>query len=333
MNISLEDYHCSSFSDSFSFSLVENQNKADDADGGDNHEGGQLVNHHHNKQGSAKATLKEASIVEVAQVSYNRFVIRIFTDVHSPAQNGRCFYFEPVVLLDPSSIVSESNELLKQDLARFKITMWDADIRAKVIDRLRSLPSLKDVNIHEEDVCVMPYEEVQLVVNSDCIPKSIRLADEARSYRRLNESLDFDFECDLPSVADSLAENLKKNPELIIKKWKLALECRGLALDSGAGSIEMAPSKEVYKRRPTWIYNVSTLPSIRSDNIAQGITVILFKSFKCNNNTFIFLESPLDSLQPRLEGNFTHFLKQKIFFYFIYLFVYYLYRVRQRNSR
>ena len=64
----------------------------------------------------------------------------------------------------------------------------------------------------------------------------------------------------LPSVADALADNLnrdlQKNPELIVKKWKLALECHGLALDSGIKSAEM--SSKMFQKRPTWMFNVST---------------------------------------------------------------------------
>ena len=56
--------------------------------------------------------------------------------------------------------------------------MWDADIRAEVIERLRSLPGLKNEDIYKEVVHVIPYEEVQLVANPDSVLKSIRLANK-----------------------------------------------------------------------------------------------------------------------------------------------------------
>lgn len=145
-----------------------------------------------------------------------------------------------------------------------------------MLDRLRSLPSLKGGDIQEDDVHLFPYEEVQLVVKTDSVPKSIRLADEVNSYRRLCKSLDFVFECDLPSVADSLAANLKKNPELILKKWKLALECRGLALGLGARTSETTSSKGVVNRHPTRIFNVCTF---ECDSSIQLFKVIIFKKY------------------------------------------------------
>ncbi len=259
----MEDDDRSSSADSFSL-VGDHHNKADDFDGGDNLESGALLNHYHNKEKvqqetmemstkSTKSTSKSPSVVEVAKVSYLGSFIKVYSDLNSHGGGPRRFYHDPIVLLDRSSIVSESNELLKQDLVRFRIKMWNADIRLKVIDRLRSLPSLMDVKIQEDDVHVMPYEEVKLVAKPGRILKSIQLADEATSYLQLNESLDFDFECDLPSVADALAENLKKNPELMVTKWKLTLECRGLALGSDAESYEM-----LSRKCPTWMFNVST---------------------------------------------------------------------------
>jgi len=101
------------------------------------------------------------SMVQIAQVNHHNFLIRIFTD--SSEENPRRFFFEPVVLLDPKSIIAESFGFLKQDFIRFTIKMWNQDLRSKVLERLRSLPSLANVIIQEDDVCVMPYEEVQLV--------------------------------------------------------------------------------------------------------------------------------------------------------------------------
>jgi len=232
-------------------SLVDDhQNKADDEDGldGDHHTTGKV------QQPEASASIDEPFFEELSQISYKGYIIRVFSDIHSPRKHPRRFYFEPAVFLVPESIASESNELLKKNLVRFKIQMWDAEIRSKVLEQLRSLPSLTNVEIRLEDVRVLPYKEVQLVVKPGSLDKSnIRLPDEATSYRRLDESLDFFFLCDLPTVAEALADNLKRNPDVIVRMWNLALECRGLAVANGVvESLDKMSSKDS-------TYKVSTL--------------------------------------------------------------------------
>ena len=138
-----------------SFSLVEDdQNKTtvieSDTDESFHGEGCKLQAHLHLKDKNqrekfdvySESPLKESSFVQVTKVRYLDSFIRVFTNMVRPTSVARCFYHEPLVVLDRSSIVSESNELLKKDLVRFKIKMWDAEIRAKVLERLRSLPSL-----------------------------------------------------------------------------------------------------------------------------------------------------------------------------------------------
>jgi len=100
----------------------------------------------------------------------------------------------------------------------------------------------------------MPYEEVQLVAKQGGFVKSIKMPDEATSYRRLCKNLDCQFECYFPTEAAAVAESLKKNPNAILLNWKLALECRGLELVENISTAAAIPN------RPTWIFNVSTLP-------------------------------------------------------------------------
>jgi len=54
---------------------------------------------------SFKSGLKEPLIVEVTKVKYLDSFIRVFTDTKSPKNGTRCFYHEPIVVLDHSSIV------------------------------------------------------------------------------------------------------------------------------------------------------------------------------------------------------------------------------------
>jgi len=94
----------------------------------------------------------------------------------------------------------------------------------------------------------MPYEEVQLVYKLGSFDQSVKLVEEPTNYQRLTESLDFYLLCDSPSTAEKLAENLKEYPEFVLKKWDLALECRGLTVLSNPLEI------------PVFKFNVSVLP-------------------------------------------------------------------------
>jgi len=70
-------------------------------------------------------------MVEIAKLTYRDFIIGIFKSKDSTHR----FFFEPIVQLDPTSIITtQSNRLpnTHQDAVRFRI-----------LDRLRSLPSLK----------------------------------------------------------------------------------------------------------------------------------------------------------------------------------------------
>ncbi len=186
-------------------------------------------------------------IIEIAKVSYKNFFITIFTEMN--IGNPRRFFFEPLVLLDSKSIISESHGFLQQDVIHLTIQMWNPEIRSKVLDRLRSLPSLSNVNVHEDDIYVLPFEEVQLVHKSGSIHQSIRLLDEPKRYHRLSEFLNFYLLCDSTPTANAFAEDFRRNPEFVLENSQLALECRGLSLGYSIGS------------RPTFNYNVTTIPN------------------------------------------------------------------------
>jgi len=213
-----------------------------------------------NKEGAQKEVdhLIEAEnsnhlgIVPLAKVSYNNILISIFTE--SSEKNPRRFFFEPIVLLDPKTISCQTHQLFHQEVVRFSVRMWNSEIRSKVRDRVQSLPTFEDLKINDDDILVMPYEEVQLVLRPGSImDQSIQLMDEPVTsfHRQSNESLDFYFICDTQLTAATLADNLKKYPDFVLKKWKLALECRGLVLESEASSSNKSSIVTI---------NVSTLP-------------------------------------------------------------------------
>ncbi len=191
-------------------------------------------------------------IVEIAKVSYRDFSVGIYTDSNEGIR--RRFYFDPIVLLDPNTIVNESHEFLRQDYVRFTIQMWNPDIRSKVLERVKSLPDYKNLEIHEDDISVIPFEEVSLDFKPDSIHKSLKLLDQPSSYIRLSENIDFYFLCDLPSTANVMAEGFRRNPEFTLKTWELALKCSGLALGNGAKSLAGGKPPKLH---PTFLFTVS----------------------------------------------------------------------------
>ena len=190
-------------------------------------------------------------IYEVARVSYRDFSFGIFTDSQEEPLR---FFFEPIVLLDPTTVSIKLDHISKQNnLVRFKIKMWTEDLRSKVLDRLRSLPDLPNSSkIQLDDISVMPYEDLKLVKESEYIinNKSVRLAQKSTSYERLNDSVPFYFRCDSMDSARFLADNLRQQPDFLLEKCKLGLECQGLGLPSGSNPPD--------RRRAT--FEVSTLP-------------------------------------------------------------------------
>ena len=143
-------------------------------------------------------------LVPLAKVSYKNHIITIFTD--SGEKSPHQFYFQPLVFLDPKSTVRESNAFLKQELVRFSVQMWNQELRSKVLERLRSLPALNNLIIQEDDVNVMPYEEVQLIFKPDGVHhESIQLTKQATPYILLSETLDFYSLCDSAPTANLLA--------------------------------------------------------------------------------------------------------------------------------
>jgi len=169
-------------------------------------------------------------------MSYQDFFVGIYSPNLAETNSLRPFFFEPIFLLDTTSISSGSHGLLKQDYVKFAIQMWNPELRSKVLNRLTSLPCLKDIaEFQEDDVYVMPYEEVKLIFKSTANKTihSIRLMDEPTAYTRLSQNLEFYLLCESSSFANDLAEDFRKNPEFTLRNLKLAIECRGLIGPSG----------------------------------------------------------------------------------------------------
>ena len=180
--------------------------------------------------------LSKPSLTQIAKVKYLNFLVGIFTD--SSEWNPSRFFFQPVVLLDPEITVHQTQGLLKQDYLRLTIQMWNLELRSKVLERLKSLPNFANLNIQEDDVCVMPFEEVKLLYDpSKSLSNSFKMTDRPVSYLRSQESIDFYLICDSSSAAQALADEFRLNPEFTLSNLQLELECKGLCF--GAASTNL----------------------------------------------------------------------------------------------
>jgi len=130
--------------------------------------------------------------------------------------------------------------------------MWNEELRSKVLQRLKTLDSLQNVNFEEEDIFVMPFKEVQLV----CKSETIKLTDQPTSYLRSNENLDFYLLCD-SSSANVLAHDFRQNPEFTLNQWQLKLECSGLTTELRTNT----PAGSNFMKGPTFSFNISVHPS------------------------------------------------------------------------
>ena len=192
-----------------------------------------------------KSSTWNEHLVEVARAKYRDFVIPIYGEINFDGRNSnRRFYFEPLVMLDPQSVVPISYGLLKQKSVRFSIQMWNEFLSSQVQKCL----SNTFTGVRKENICVMPYEEVQL--QADLVGHPFSLMEKPTAYNRQNENLVFYVICDSPSTAATLASDLRHNPDFSLKNLPLQLECRGLILRNSAGM-----------ERPSFMLNVTTIPS------------------------------------------------------------------------
>jgi len=258
------------------------------------------MEHHNSAHQSGNSQKEEANnlassstLYEVTKMKYQDLLIKIFSD-SSLENNPRHFFFEPLVLLDPKSIVDKSPKSLKQAFIQFTIQMWNEELRIKVLERLRSLKSLQDVLIEEDGVCVLPFEEVLLVCKSGAIPESTRLTNEPTSYLRSKEKLDFYLLCDEPSLVNALAEDFRQNPEFTVSSWQLKLECRGLSSNS-----------TLIKKPPTFSFNVSILPNEVTCKSSSSEISAAF-SFINLSFLFIYLTIRFDKFDIGRASTFTH---------------------------
>jgi len=223
-----------------------------------------LNSHLLNPQSSIDQPYSKPSLTQIAKINYLDFLIGIFTDASE--KNPNRFFFEPVVLLEPKITAHQTHGLLlsgdhkNQNYLCLTIHMWSLELRSKVLGRLKSLPNLTNLNIQEDDVCVIPFEEVKLLCDpSKSLLNSIKVTDRPISYLRSQKSLNFYLICDsssssAPSSAQALAGDFQRNPEFMLSTLQLELECKGLCF--GAASTNLLTQQI---NRPTFKFNIASL--------------------------------------------------------------------------
>ncbi len=219
-----------------------------------------LNSHLLNPQSSIDQPYSKPSLTQIAKINYLDFLIGIFTDASE--KNPNRFFFEPVVLLEPKITAHQTHGLLlsgdhkNQNYLCLTIHMWSLELRSKVLGRLKSLPNLTNLNIQEDDVCVVPYKEVKLLCDpSKSLLYSFKMTDRPVSYLRSQESLDFYLISDSSSAAQALADELRLNPDFTLSILQLELECKGLCF--GAASTNLF-TPEI--NRPTFKFKVEISP-------------------------------------------------------------------------
>ena len=88
---------------------------------------------------------------------------------------------------------------------------------------IKTLPNLVNLNIQEDDVCVMPFEEVKLLCDpSESLLNSLKMTDGPTvSYHRSQESIDFYLICDSSSAAQALADEFRLDPKFTLSNLQL----------------------------------------------------------------------------------------------------------------
>lgn len=177
----------------------------------------------------------------IRTVRYQNFRVKVYKGVQQPE---KMYYYEPIVMLVPQSIDSRAIVTCPtgQAYVRFVIQMWNDEVQKCVVDRLRKSSAilLED----DDDVQVMPYEEVRLVMKKaeyNCW-NDVTVPGNPTTYHQLDQALEFYFLCPSKEAADMLAKEMRANPGFSTRH--LALECKGLSF-----STEYEDSKKASPKR------------------------------------------------------------------------------------
>jgi len=138
------------------------------------------------------------------------------------------FFFEPIVQLDPKTIVAHHYSLLKEDVVSFTIEMWNIELRRQVLAHLRSL----NVTLVEQDIHVLPFQRVRLVhtFNANITDPLAKLVDEPKFYFRQQDNLTFYLLCNSTETANAIVRDFRQNLGFILESRDVELVGQGLIL-------------------------------------------------------------------------------------------------------
>ena len=136
---------------------------------------------------TAGCVSEDPNLVPIGRMPYRNFLICVY---RKTGGESALFYYEPVVLFDPKTVVQNGDEV------SFTVDLWNRTVQNRAVKFLREEVGEADLKSHQ--VSVMPYEEVRLVKISN--EGYITLPESPKLYRNLSESLDFELKCEAEST-------------------------------------------------------------------------------------------------------------------------------------
>ena len=159
-----------------------------------------------------------STFTPVALVKYGDIRVKIYRSDGPQGSNAMSYFYEPIATVDGKNVASSGSQV------RFKIQMWNPEVEAKVVDRLRRLPGNQTSPLDVDSVHILPYRDIRLVKKQGVILKNVRLQKDASPYHQMKGIVAFHLLCDSKETADTLAQEIQSDPEYLVQNF--ALECR-----------------------------------------------------------------------------------------------------------
>lgn len=193
-------------------------------------------------------------LIPLGAMPYRDFRVKIFQKMSGNSNN--IVLYEPLFTLDPDSIV------IKQDQVRFRVTMWNPEVEAKVLNWLKHR---SNDNLY---VQVLPFTEIQLVKLVD--EMEFQVPSKPTVWYQLKESLPFHLQCKSDEAAEKLVSEIRLDPELWVVQ-NLVMECK---IIPGEGSSK----EESSQRFGLNVISGEFITDNRSEKKLQG-TMLFFKIY------------------------------------------------------
>ena len=173
---------------------------------------------------------EDPTLFKAVSMPYRDFRVSIYK---KSAEAVDQFYYEPIVSLDPKSIVI-NRAYDSQFQVTFTIEMWNNHLESLITKYLRDKRGVEQLD--ESNVQVMPYEEIRLVeMDYDSKKNIFTLPNRPKSYLLLNQSLNFDVFCDNKEAAEIVA-----NPSYLATHLALVFKSPASGLASSSSDENLA---------------------------------------------------------------------------------------------